>query len=50
MILIQHMQNIGRAKHEMIRKFIGLNGVNYVIQMIEEEWALETFMLSTLPC
>ena len=26
----------------MIRKFIGLNGVNYVIQMIEEEWALET--------
>ena len=38
------MQNIGRAKHKMIRKFIGLNGVNYVIQRIEEEWGLETFM------
>ena len=34
----------------MIRKFIGLNEINYIIQRIEEEWVLETFMLSTLPC
>ena len=34
----------------MSRKSIELNGVNCVIQRIEGEWVLETFMLSTLPC
>ena len=34
----------------MKRKSIGLNGVNCVIQRIEKEWTLETFMLSILPC